>query len=641
MNRPLLYTLIILMLCCSCTSLQAQYYNQESGFIKANSVWVFGQKAGMDFNTGLPFTSAVDCWEGAASVADPRTGALLFYCAGPICFNRDHMPMPNGDSLLGNSSQPFNVPGSTIQGVCIVPVIGTPHQYYIFSLRGASTAAGNPPMGGNLFYSIVDMSLDGGKGDIVPGQKNIPLNTALMSEGMIAIPGTQCDIWLMVHLQTTPVFLAYHITASGLNPVPIATPTASYFSSYSCHSMAVTSDLKRMAVAEWGFNDMNNPGGLLIYKLDRSTGTVSDPVHLGGLVPNGTYIPAFSPDGSKLYVTYRAHPEIFGSGIDILQYDVSSHDSLAITASKVLVGRVDTTGNLPGYLRQYNGKIYITSACPFLHTINKPDLAGLACDFQINSVPLLHQSRTGLPAEVLLSPVDTAFNQQDTASLCIVDGNQQPVVLSADAGSEYHWNDGSTERTLTVKASGVYWVSYKDQCRTRVDTFAVKEHTLSLDLGPDTLLCDESGFTLNADFPGASYLWQDGSTGSRYAATQTGRYWARIENEGCTASDTVSVRLISCHCGFNVPNAFSPNGDGINDQLLPVIAPDCRVQHFAFAVFNRYGQRVYLSNDPAKGWNGYFNNRPADPGTYFYELSFSGGIRQESFYRKGDVVLLR
>ncbi|WP_118950450.1 gliding motility-associated C-terminal domain-containing protein [Taibaiella helva] len=641
MNRHLSGTALLFFLCCCLCFRSGAQYNQEAGFLKANGVWVFGQKAGMNFNTGIPFISSVDCWEGAASVADPNTGELLFYCAGPICFNREHMPMPNGDSLLGNSSQPFNGVGSTIQGVCIVPVIGHKGQYYVFSLRGISTSPGAPGES-NLYYSIVDIALDGGKGDIIPGRKNIPLNDARLSEGMIAIPGTQCDIWLMVHLQLQPVFLAYHITASGVDPVPVTTPTVSYFPTYESHSMALAPDLKRIAVAEWGYLDINDPGGLLIYKLDRSTGTVSDPVHLGVLGPSGSYIAAFSPDGSKLYATYREHPEIFGSRIDIYQYDVSTHDSATITASKTLIGHIDTTGNLPGYLRQYNGKIYVTTASNFLHTINKPNLAGIACDFQAKSVPLLNPSRTGLPAEVLLSPTDTAVNRYDSIALCIINQQQEPVTLSADTGADYRWNDGSTGRTLTVNSPGMYYVAYKDICRTRIDTFKVSSYALSLDLGPDTALCDVPALTLDAGgVPGAAYRWQDGSTASQYRATATGIYQVTLSRDECRATDSIAVTLSTCNCGFGVPNAFSPNGDGINDLLRPVIAPECSVQHYRFQVFNRYGQRVYTSTDPQKGWDGLFEGRPSDLGTYFFELSFFGGTLQRPFQRKGDVTLLR
>ncbi len=107
-------------LCClfAFSSMAQLYYNQRPEYIKANSRWAFSSGA-LNFNTA-PATVAPGGggYEGIASVADPVTGALLFFSDGGSCWNAGNALMLNGDLLLGNSAGNGN---STTQGVCIVP----------------------------------------------------------------------------------------------------------------------------------------------------------------------------------------------------------------------------------------------------------------------------------------------------------------------------------------------------------------------------------------------------------------------------------------------------------------------------------------------------------------------------------------
>ncbi len=104
---------------------------------------------------------------------------------------------------------------------------------------------------------------------------------------------------------------------------------------------------------------------------------------------------------------------------------------------------------------------------------------------------------------------------------------------------------------------------------------------------------------------------------------------------GCTISDTVVLKTASNI--FAVPNAFTPNGDGLNDVFLPSYL---NVDQFEMRIFNRWGQMVFYSDAIDKGWDGTFEGKPEEIGTYVYEISvtFLDGMK---FRRKGNVVLLR
>ena len=109
---------------------------------------------------------------------------------------------------------------------------------------------------------------------------------------------------------------------------------------------------------------------------------------------------------------------------------------------------------------------------------------------------------------------------------------------------------------------------------------------------------------------------------------------------GCHLSDSVCVHCTDIVCGapeFIVPNAFTPNGDGINDRLCfkAEILAD-----FHIAIFNRWGQCVYESDDASQCWNGTFRNAPCLPGVYTYTCHVRCHNGQENDF-KGDITLIR
>ncbi len=109
-------------------------------------------------------------------------------------------------------------------------------------------------------------------------------------------------------------------------------------------------------------------------------------------------------------------------------------------------------------------------------------------------------------------------------------------------------------------------------------------------------------------------------------------------DEGCEDTDTINIQVV--HYGhIFVPNAFSPNGDGLNDRLLPRFVGYSRVNYFY--IFNRFGQRVFESiNNNPPSWDGNFNGAPAELGVYYWVINVTdvNGNRVE---RKGDVTLIR
>lgn len=110
----------------------------------------------------------------------------------------------------------------------------------------------------------------------------------------------------------------------------------------------------------------------------------------------------------------------------------------------------------------------------------------------------------------------------------------------------------------------------------------------------------------------------------------------------CFVSDTSFVQAEACNppekC-LSIPNAFTPNYDGINDVLVP-IANGCRISSIHFQVYDRWGNLVFESNQMIKGWNGYYKGNPAIAGVYVYMCTFvaEDGVERQ---QKGTLSLIR
>src|SRR5690606_16400935 len=156
-------------------------------------------------------------------------------------------------------------------------------------------------------------------------------------------------------------------------------------------------------------------------------------------------------------------------------------------------------------------------------------------------------------------------------------------------------------------------------------------------LGPDTVVCEETPLVLipralNAD----SLIWSDGSVGEKLVVRYGGTYIVSAVNKCGSTEDTVVV--MDVYCDLMLPNAFTPNNDGLND-IFRVRGNLNRIEFFESSIFNRWGQKVFFTNDKFSGWDGVVNSEPAQLGTYMYLLHF--GWEGKQFTQSGSFHLMR
>jgi gliding motility-associated-like protein len=154
-------------------------------------------------------------------------------------------------------------------------------------------------------------------------------------------------------------------------------------------------------------------------------------------------------------------------------------------------------------------------------------------------------------------------------------------------------------------------------------------------LGNDTTICIGDTLVLS---PGIypSYRWNNGSTANYFPVTKAGRYAVEVTNECGTLSDEIVVWEEKCEAYF--PNAFTPNKDGRNDQFKILRAH--AIESYSLIVYNRWGQKVFQTDDYKKGWDGSMNNYPLDTNTFawFCHYKIKG---QAARFEKGTVLLIR
>ena len=334
--------------------------------------WYFGSGAGVDFSGPSPVAltnGVLYASEGCTSISDNNSN-LLFYTDGVTVYNSNHTAMPNGTGLAGGSS--------SNQAAIVVPVPGSNNTYYVFTTGDNCS--------GSLNYSIVDMTLAGGLGDVIA--KNTMLLNPVAEKITAVKDANGLDYWVLVHEGNTTAFYAYKITTAGVS-VPVVSNIGTVISNTDClGGMKFNPMGTQVAVTYEGSYSFE------LYDFNKTTGMLSNQRIIGPLL-NYVYSCEFSPNGHYLYGNLDA-PAV---PAEIYQYDVTLPSAAAINASGIQVG-ISTTSFYFGTMQNApDGKIYVArDGQDYLGIINNPNVHGLACNYVDIGLSLASRNNTlGLP----------------------------------------------------------------------------------------------------------------------------------------------------------------------------------------------------------------------------------------------------
>lgn len=159
------------------------------------------------------------------------------------------------------------------------------------------------------------------------------------------------------------------------------------------------------------------------------------------------------------------------------------------------------------------------------------------------------------------------------------------------------------------------------------------------DLGEAFIIpCGALGIVLQVVADGESvYTWDNGSHDVAMTVTGRGKYSLYAENMCGDHRDTTIAVECEDRC-VQFPNAFTPNSDGRNDVYQA--ACFCPVPKYKLSIYNRNGEMVFQTTDPAAGWDGFYKGKLQPNGAYVYYSEFFDFLLKQNFTRKGSLVLL-
>lgn len=215
-------------------------------------------------------------------------------------------------------------------------------------------------------------------------------------------------------------------------------------------------------------------------------------------------------------------------------------------------------------------------------------------------------------------------------------------LLSPGNFSSYLWQDGSTATFFVAADTGLYYVTVTDthKCKAtdsiHITDFLPQPRNF---LPQDTSICKFGKLAILPDGNFRQFTWSTGSTDPVLKINQPGTYWLNVtDDNNCTGADTIIVIGKECRQGVYVPSAFTPNNDGINDSFKPVVIGN--LSFFEFTVYSRWGEIVFRTNEPGKGWDGRRKGYLQDNNTFVWTCTyqFAG---EALVHEKGTALLLK
>ncbi len=663
---------------------------------KSEYNWYFGRYAAISFETGVAqpkFDNPQNTYGKTASISDPSTGKLLFYTDGVKVWNHKHNLMVNG-----------NIPSASPTGdVVITPMPGSKNKYYLFFIGDIAS----------LQFVVIDMSLQGGDGEVITAAQTVSSNNVKQVTA-IRHKYTQA-YWIITHELNSNRFKAHLVDATGVSNQPIFSAVGLTVNNYG--DMVGSNKGNKLAVTHYVGNDAKAE----VFDFDRTCGQFSNPVELPKEpVWENAFGIAFSPDDSKLYITFSVQLS------QLVQYYGTNYQNNYFIATSQENFNIMRLGP--------DGKIYIAThdnGIPGkrIDAILKPNEIATSCDYRTTYFSLddgIGKSRSAqfeLPAFVTgpqanspiadsiftvsntckgsvtnfsfntTNPFDSLrwifhdiipntstlinpsyqFSQagkfkitlhifrcgQDFELVDSIQINDIPAInfpkdtftctntsltLFGPICEKYLWSTGQNSASISTKKTGKIWLVASNGNCSNADTILIKNYPdIITQLGSQYFLCEDDHelVTLDAGEGFTSYKWTPTNDTTQWIVVKnTGEYFIKVtDNFGCIGNDDTKVKR-RCGVQLHIPTSFTPNADGINDIFTPV---GLDIETYKISIYNRWGQLVFNSNNLTEGWDGNFNNKPAESGVYIYKIDYQGykNKQLQQFTHTGNLTLTR
>jgi PKD repeat protein len=428
--------------------------------------------------------------------------------------------MSNGSGLIG---------GNSATQTLIVPKPGDCSKYYIF--HSGDHVTGNV----GARYSVVDMCLNGGLGDVMSSSKNIQILTNC-SEKWTAVKHTNgTDIWIICHEFGNANYRIFLLTSAGLSSSTVQSIGSVHSTNCGVGYMKASHSGNKIVTAT-SFNCSN----LDLFNFNPSTGVLSSYVDLGStLGTNWYYGIEFSPNDQILYLS-----DIYVTS-SVFQVNLSNYNMVTLATN-------GANYEYGGMQLGPDGKIYIArTGQNFVSCISTPNVVGTGCGFVNNALTLSPGTNCQLGLINFVPWAMTSTLPQfvslgsDTALNCTA-----PITLTVNSAcnSTYLWSNNSTNNSITVSTTGNYWVEVSNVCGVGRDTIQVNGSSINVAAQFTTSGNASCGIPFsftNTSTGATSYSWNfgDNSTSSSVNPSHTylspGVYQVMLISSGTCGTDTV------------------------------------------------------------------------------------------------------
>lgn len=237
-------------------------------------------------------------------------------------------------------------------------------------------------------------------------------------------------------------------------------------------------------------------------------------------------------------------------------------------------------------------------------------------------------------------------------SLFICAGQEIQLNSRKSSNEQYTWDpnvfldDNSIQNPVCdALETTTYHVSYLDQCNQKqVDTVVVNvSDRPTLDSINDIELCIGEAFSIELNNPFGEVFWNDIPGLDSYELFDyNGSLEIRSYNDCGADSITIEISTVDCKCAMWFPNVFTPDNDGINDYFGPVDGCN-NLSDYVLKIYNRWGEKVFETNEIANFWDGKSRGMGSPHGVYFWVASWnlSSDNKTEDTIQNGLIELLR
>ena len=617
---------------------------------KQASVWYFGNKAGINFLSGSAVADTTQnvmrADKGSAVICDSM-GNLQFFTNGDKVWDRTFTLMPNATDLNGSQF--------CTQPCVIVPKPGDPYYYYLFTVDFPSPLDSVNYKTKGLCLTLIDMSRRNGLGDAPSEVLNKPILSPVAAKITAVRHRNGNDYWVIVHEYGSDRFYAYKITGADMED-PVISAVGSIHEgrkllelNNAIGYLKASPDGSKLAVA------IPNKKVIELFDFNAETGEVTNPRSFTSSVPGiNPYGLEFSPDSRMLYATILDIGGVLPPPRPsyIFQFDLKTGLSNpmiidSIAGIRMLAMQLAVDGRI--YISRSNNIKYHRDSLDVIYNPNRP---GQACNLNsLNNIPESRFYPDGRKSIFSMPNFVQSFVNIPTFtwdSVCHNDATNFRITNDANIDSlQWNFGDGAGASGLAPVHAyanpGKYKVILTEYFNGTAyqDSMTVTNYKLpQLSLVDTILLYKGSSINLHAGGGFMEYLWSTKSTDSIITVDTEGSYSARVKDYNCCVnSDTTYVKVFE----YFIPNAFSPNGDLLND-IFKVNGLYKNI-NFKMVVYDRWGRLIFESNDIDKGWDGKFGGNYCEPDAYVWvvTISFKGNdiVTEGDIKFKGTVTIVR